>query len=143
MDLLNNLLSRPLEQRKREFQYRFAQSVVFGLPVIALQYVGPMLGGISEERERWIGILQLLLTGWIVYVAAAGMVFEGILLVRQRFSLDLVIGLIAIGVFLYSAASVGHVVVDGTLWYPVRFYLAVILLILWTGFRWWRLARGR
>src|SRR3954466_3838186 len=77
-DSFETLLNRPREQRVREFKYRFAQSAVFGLPVLALQRFGPALGG--AESPRWVGVLQLLLAGWVVYVGAAGMLFEGALL---------------------------------------------------------------
>src|SRR5207247_2497394 len=73
-DNLAVLLARPLEQRKREQQYRFAQSVVFGLPVIALQLWGHKLGPI--DAQRWASVMQLLLAGWVMYVNL-GMVFEG------------------------------------------------------------------
>ena len=65
----------------REFQYRFAQATVFGLPVIALQICGPSLGG--ADAPRWVAILQILLCGWIVYVGAAGILFEGAILLAS------------------------------------------------------------
>jgi hypothetical protein len=139
-DRIELLLSRPIEQRKREFQYRFAQSVVFGLPVLFLQYVGPSLGGIVEERQRWIGILQGLLAGWVVYVGAMGMVFEGILLLGRKLSIDLLVGIIALGCWVHSAISVLHVTIDGKLWYePLLFHGSVTSLAVWTGIRWWQL----
>src|SRR5687767_3056847 len=75
VDTLQSLLDRPVSERLRESKYRFAQSVVFGLPVLALQWFGYRLGG--TEADRWIGLLQLLLAGWIMYVGAAGLLFEG------------------------------------------------------------------
>ena len=44
-----NLLSRPPEQRLREYKYRFSQSIVFGLPVVALQLYGRALGPADSE----------------------------------------------------------------------------------------------
>ena len=41
---VSDLLDRPPEQRLREYKYRFSQSIVFGLPVIALQLWGRALG---------------------------------------------------------------------------------------------------
>src|SRR5437867_3364487 len=79
---LQSVLSRPPQERQREHRYRFAQTLIFGLPVLALQWFGRRLGG--EEQDRWIGLLQALLTGWIVYVGAAGLAFEGLLLLRRR-----------------------------------------------------------
>src|SRR5271156_1761343 len=70
------LLDRPRADRAREFRYRLGQAVVFGLPVIALEQFGHHLGG--PESDRWVGILEALLAGWVVYVGAAGLAFEGI-----------------------------------------------------------------
>src|SRR5439155_14755490 len=75
------LLARPDEQRFREYKYRCAQAIIFGIPVIALQLFGRSLGG--PEAPRWIAILQALLSGWVVYVAAAGMIFEGLILIPR------------------------------------------------------------
>ena len=66
---LTALLARDDDQRLREYKYRFSQAAVFGLPVLALQGWGRSLGG--PESERWVGVLQALLAGWVVYVGAA------------------------------------------------------------------------
>jgi hypothetical protein len=79
-DLSNLKLDRPLERRVREFKYRCAQTFVFGIPVLALQMFGRRLGG--PESERWIAILQGLLCGWIVYVAAVGMTVGAVIELR-------------------------------------------------------------
>jgi cation transport ATPase len=140
---IDDLLARPLDQRIREYKYRLAQALVFGLPVIFLQYVGPHLGG--AESERWVGVLQAILAGWIVYVGAAGMTFEGaILLGRRRMTLEFAVAVTAVGLFLYSAASVTGVIVRGQLWYrPLLFHWMVVLLAAWCGWRWSRLAAPR
>jgi cation transport ATPase len=137
-ETFESLLNRPREQRVREFKYRFAQSVVFGLPVLALQRYGPALGWV--EAGRWVGVLQLLLAGWVVYVAAAGMLFEGIVTLARRLPgarADFVIALIAVVVYLLSAVSIAHLILRGTPWFPARFDVVVALLILWCGGRWW------
>ena len=138
---LESLLERPADQRVREFQYRFAQSVVFGLPVIFLQYVGPNLGG--PESDKWIGLLQALLSGWATYVGAAGMLFEGlILLSRRKPTLDGLVALAAIAMYLFSAISVTGIIFHGGLLYrPLLFHVVIFLLVAWTGYRWWRLSR--
>src|SRR3954466_12679679 len=97
---LADLLNRPIDQRFREFKYRCAQSIVFGIPVLALQWFGPRLGGI--EAPRWIAILQAILCGWIVYVAAAGMLFEGLVARTLKTCPDLIVGVIAMGAYLMS-----------------------------------------
>ena len=58
---LHSVIDRPQAQRLQEFRYRFGQSVVFGLPVLALQWFGRSLGG--AESERWVALLQALLAG--------------------------------------------------------------------------------
>ncbi len=139
---LETLLVRPPEQRIREFQYRFAQAMVFGLPVIFLQYVGPSLGG--PESDKWIGLLQALLSGWATYVGAAGMLFEGmILLSRRKPTLDGLVALSAIGMYFFSAISVFGIIFRGALFYrPLLFHVVIIVLIAWTGYRWWRLSHA-
>src|ERR1700712_820939 len=97
---IQSLLHRPLEQRVREFKYRFAQSVVFGLPVLALQRYGPQLGWV--EANRWVGVIQMLMAGWVVYVAAAGMLFEGIFLLPGKIAADLFVAIAAVGFYLIS-----------------------------------------
>jgi hypothetical protein len=136
-----SVLDRPPEQRLREHKYRFAQSVVFGLPVIALQCFGRSLGG--ADAPRWVGLFQALLSGWVVYVAAAGMFFEGILLIRQRVTGGLVVSTLAIGLYLASVASEVRLLITSTPWFePLLFHWAVILLASWSGMQWFRLSRA-
>lgn len=124
-----SILDRPLEQKIREHKYRFAQAIVFGLPVLALHFFSARLGGI--EAQRWSAALQALLAGWITYIAAAGMIFEGIILLiaRRKLTADLVIGVLALALYLCSlAASLAR---DRPL-----FLYGVILLAAWGGLRW-------
>src|SRR5262249_32594294 len=81
---IDSILHRPVSERVREYKYRFAQSLVFGLPVLALSLFGPALGG--PEAGRWIGLLQSLLAGWVMYVGVTGMLVEA--LMRRRLTLD-------------------------------------------------------
>lgn len=120
------MLERPLDQRIREHQYRCAQTLVFGLPVIGLQYFGRQLGG--PESTRWVTTMQVVLTGWILFIAATGMLTEGAMLLtaRRKLSADLVIALIAIAVFLISCVPV----------FPRMFHVVVIVLAIWSGARW-------
>ena len=67
---LQQLIDRPKSERLREYRYRFAQTAVFGLPVIALALWGPVLG--PTDWSRWASVIQALLTGWILYVAIFG-----------------------------------------------------------------------
>jgi cation transport ATPase len=120
---VRNLLERPAEQRRREYKYRCAQSLVFGIPVILLQYFGHRLGG--PEAARWVFVLQALLAGWVMYVGAAGMLLEGLILLRRRILPDLLVALVALG--LYLAGLLGPL--------PL-FHLSVMVVAAWTGIRW-------
>jgi cation transport ATPase len=138
-DRLSELLARPAHQRRIEYKYRFAQAVIFGIPVVALQYFGRALGG--AESPRWSGILQALLAGWAVYVGAAGMLFEGLLTIRQGIGGDLIIAVLSLGVYLYSLISVLAILIIGRPAYqPLLFHLSVIILAIWTGIQWRRFA---
>jgi hypothetical protein len=148
---LHHLLDRPDEQRLREYKYRFGQALVFGLPVLGLHEWGRSLGG--PDADRWVGLLQALLTGWIVYVGAAGMLFEGVVRLglayshRTRHRLgnigDLIVSSVAIGVYLWSAAGVVRMTLApaGAPW--LRFHWAVLLLAGWTGLQAVRLKNRR
>src|SRR5687768_11541261 len=125
MNDLEQLLARPHDQRLREYKYRCAQSLVFGLPVIALQWFGASLGG--PEAVRWVAILQLLLSGWVMYVGAAGMLLEGAILLRRgTLQPD----------FVVAALAVGAYVVSGQIGVPFLFHVAVMLVAIWAGVRW-------
>jgi cation transport ATPase len=136
-----NLLSRPLEQRIREYKYRFSQSIVFGLPVIALQIYGRALG--PTDSERWVSLLQALLAGWVLYVNL-GMLFEGILLLpMRRVTGDFIISIAAVVCYLYSLISAAHGIATSRLLFrPLLFHVCVIVLAAWSGWRWWRTSRG-
>jgi cation transport ATPase len=116
--------------------------VVFGLPVLALEIWGFDLG--PADAARWVPILQALLAGWVIYVNL-GMLIEGlILLLHGRLSADLLITAAAVGAYLFSLVSVLHIFLTGRPWYrPRLFWACVIVLIVWTGFRWFCLARRR
>ena len=125
---ISDLLNRPTDQRVREFRYRCAQSIVFGLPVLALQWLGPRLGG--PEAPLWIGILQMLLAGWILYVAAAGMLLEGLLTRSWKHIADTFIAVVSISLYLLSVIGVARL-----------FQWVVLLLITWSALRWAWLVR--
>lgn len=129
------MLNRPLDQRIREHKYRCAQSLVFGLPVIGLQYFGYQLGG--PESARWVTVMQIVLTGWILFVAGTGMLSEGIVLLvaRRRVTADFIVALIALALFVFSCISAA-VFFLGTNSPPRFFHVVVIILAAWSGVRW-------
>lgn len=135
MSRLDDLLARPPDQRLREYRYRFAQSVVFGLPVLALQWFGRSLGG--AEADRWVAILQTLLTGWVLYVGAVGMLFESVLrLGRRQLAADLVPSTAAVAAFAIGVWRTFLLVAEPTTAPAPTFHWSVLILIGWTGLRW-------
>ncbi len=130
-----------MSERAREHKYRFAQAMVFGLPVIALQLFGRQLGG--AEAPRWIALLQAVLSGWIACVACTGMITEGIvlLIIRRRLTADLLVALVAVAIEVFSVLSVLHILVSGQIWYrPLLFHVVVVVLVGWCGLQWARCA---
>ena len=129
--MIESVLLRPLEQRLREHKYRCAQTLVFGLPVVALQYFGHKLGG--PEAARWVTVIQVVLTGWILFVAATGMLSEGVMLIvaRRKLSADLLVALFASAMFLFSCIS-------ALTNRPRLFHIVVFVLALWSFAQWMR-----
>ncbi len=133
------VLQRPPSERLREYKYRFAQSGVFGLPVIALHFLGPMLGG--PEAARWVGVLQLLLAGWVMYVGGAGMLVDAML--RRRITADGLVAATALALYLVSAAGVIHLLITARPLNVREFFpWAVLILFVWTGIQWFRHRRA-
>jgi len=135
---IRDILNRPPDQRLREYKYRFAQAVVFGLPVVGLQYFGLGLGG--AEAAVWVGLLQAALAGWVLYVGAAGMILEGFLRIRSGVSAYLVAAMAYTGFYLASFLGLVVLIVRRlperqTFW----FHWAVLILIIWCGIQWSRL----
>jgi hypothetical protein len=130
-DPIGQLLNRSREQRAREYQYRFAQTAVFGLPVVGLWAWGAGLDPVGHER--WGTVLQALLCGWILYVNA-GMVIEGVLL--RRVTGDLVITAAALGMFLWSLGVIVLMLSGRGIRGVELFPVCVVLLAVWTGSRW-------
>jgi hypothetical protein len=141
LSALNALLQRPLDQRIREYQYRAAQSAVFGLPVLALHFFGHFLG---SGADRWPILMQMLLTGWIVYVSATGMIFEALLTMRPQFAADFSIAAIATALFAFSSARVIYqIAITASATATTYFHLTVLLLLAWTALRFTWLSRQR
>jgi cation transport ATPase len=140
---LESLLDRPSGQRVREYKYRFAQSVVFGLPVVGLELYGRALGG--READRWVMFIQLLLTTWVMYVGATGMLSEALLMLPRRWSADLPVCLVGVGMYLAGVVSFVGVITGGpAILGRAWFTGAVVLVGIWTGARWgWESARLR
>jgi len=135
---LEQVLTRPIDQRLREWRHRTWQAIIFGLPVLFLQWFGAALGGM--ESARWVAIFEALLAGWITYVVAVGTLTEGLLLLlgRRRLTADFVVALVSIIAYSFSAISTLGVFFTGHAWYrPLLFHVVVIVLGAWSAARWW------
>lgn len=110
---------------------------MFGLPVVALQWLGGRLGG--HEAQRWVAVMQALLAGWAVYVGATGMLSEGVVCWwrRRRITLDFVAGLVVAGLYAASLPPAVHLLFTNRLWFGGPwFHWSVLILAGWTGARW-------
>jgi hypothetical protein len=138
---IEQLLARPDAERARDYRYRFGQSVVFGLPVIALEVWGRSLGG--REAARWVGVLQALLSGWVLHVGAGGMLFEGLILLhaRRRGTGGLAVAAVAVALYVFSAIQLGRLIFARAAGAGPVFHAVVILIASWSAWQWWRLAR--
>jgi cation transport ATPase len=136
---IHSILNRPISERIREHKYRFAQCMVFGLPVMALYFFGPRLGG--PETGRWIGLLQLLLGGWCLYIGALPLLSEGaMLLAMGKFRFDLLVGLAAAIVYVVGAVGWIFILRGERPPMPSAFAITVVVLIVWSGVQWFRLS---
>ena len=133
-------MNRPVAERLREHKYRFAQCTVFGLPVLALHFFGARLGG--PESSRWIGLMQALLAGWCLYLAALPILSESLMLMAMgKAKVELLVSVAAM--ILYVVGVVGWIFTlrGRASLMPGAFALVVVILILWSGVHWLRLSR--
>ena len=137
---VESILHRPISERLREYKYRFAQCAVFGLPVLGLHLFGAKLGG--PEAGRWIGLMQALLTGWCLYLAALPMLSESLmLLAKGKMKVELLVALAAMVLYVIGAVGWIFTLRGRSALLPSAFALVVLILIAWSGGQWLRLAR--
>ena len=118
--------------------------MIFGLPVLALQVLGPKLGG--PESARWIGLFQLLLAGWVMYIGAVGLFAEAMLEepIRRHCSktaFGAAVGFFSIGFYVIGVMCWVMVMFAKLKVLPAAFAVAVSLPTVWSGIQWLRLAR--
>jgi cation transport ATPase len=132
---IRDVVNRPAPERLREYKYRFAQSMVFGLPVLAISYFGLSLGG--PEAGRWVGLLQILLAGWVMYVGAVAMVVDALL--RSKLTMDSLAATCALTLYALGVWAVLHLLIK-TVSLPTQqcFAWAVLLTCFWNGVQWFR-----
>jgi hypothetical protein len=126
------VLNRPPSERLREYKYRFAQSSVFGLPVVALHFAGPSLGG--ADAARWAGLLQVLLASWVMYVGLMAMGVEA--LMRRRLTVDAVFTGIGGGLYVLALIDLARIMSMRSTIEHGWFAAAVGVAMCWNGLRW-------
>ncbi len=132
---IHSILNRPISERIREHKYRFAQCLIFGLPVLALHFFGAKLGG--PEAGRWTGLLAALLAGWCLYVGAVPLLSEGMMLLAQRqFKMQLLIGCGAMAFYIVGVVGWIMALRGGPAPFAAAFAYAVVLLVVWSGVNW-------
>jgi cation transport ATPase len=141
LEVIHRLFARPQHDRLREYRYRCAQAFVFGLPVFFLHFFGQRLGG--PEAARWSGTLQAALAGWVVYIGAIGMLFEGAVVLswHRRITGDLLVALTTLLLYLSSVISLILIITGREPFFPRQFHVSVALVIFWTGGKWMILKR--
>lgn len=93
-----------------EYKSRLATALVFGLPALALHYLGPLLasgGGQNARAMLYPWLFELLLVAWAAVAAGWPILWQGVLsAVRFRMTGDLLTMLIVAAAFVPSAVGV-------------------------------------
>jgi len=131
----------------REYKARLAQAIMFGLPAIVLHYVGPLLspgGGQSAAGLRFPWLFEMLLVGWMCYVAAWPIIWQGVAsLIHLRATSDLLTTCIIFASFAPSAIGALSMLFTNEPWFgsphagegPV-FHATVLTVMLAVAQRW-------
>ena len=118
-------------ERRRQWKYRFAQSLIFGLPIVALHFIGPKLGG--PEAPRSVALFEALLAGWVLYVGALGMIGDA--LVRRGITADGLVALVAMGIYVVGVWRLIASVNEKTPGLSRGFLASAVLIIVWSAIR--------
>ncbi|MEE9212700.1 MAG: hypothetical protein V3U29_08610 [Phycisphaeraceae bacterium] len=105
----DNDLATLRDKLVHEYKSRFATALVFGLPALALHYLGPLLAGHPTEPRGMFypWLFELLLVGWACIAAGWPILWQGgLALVRLRVTGDLLTSVIVIAAFVPSAVGV-------------------------------------
>lgn len=110
--------------------------------MLALQAFGRGLGG--PESARWVALFQALLTGWVVYVGAGGLLYDGIaaLAGHGRVAASLLVGLVAAVLYLFSLWRSVATFASGAAPHTC-YHLVILLIAAWSGINWLRLAQKK
>lgn len=153
----DNDLALLRDQMRREYRARFSQALVFGLPALAVHYLEPILasgGGHNAGSLAFPWLLQLVLVGWAIWVAALPIIWQGIWsLIHLRPTADLLTTAIVLLAYIPSAFGVASLLFINEPWFGVAvrhmgadvaavplagpaFHLAIMAVMLATCQRW-------
>jgi len=154
----DNELPALREQMVREYRARFSQALVFGLPALALHYLGPMLtggGGASNTSGgggmAYPWLLEMVLVGWSLWVAGLPILWQGFAsLIHLRATADLLTTMIVMLSFIPSAVGVVSLLFTSVPWFGLpyddagaavelrgpAFHIAVMAVMIATFQRW-------
>jgi len=130
-----------------EYKSRLATALVFGLPALALHYVGPVLAGGGGQDARamlYPWLFELLLVGWACVAAGWPILWQGALSARRlRATGDLLTTLIVAVAFIPSAVGVLSMAVVNEPWFGApaggggpTFGVAMVAIVLSVLQRW-------
>ncbi len=108
-----------------EYKSRLATALVFGLPALALHYLGPMLAGSAGQGGAgssggmalpWL--IEAMLAGWMCLAAGWPFLWQGALSLRHgRLTADLLTAVLIGGCFIASAIGVLGMAVGVRPWF--------------------------
>jgi len=137
------------EQVAYEYKSRLATVLVFGLPAVALHYVGPVLAGGAEGADGgramvYPWLFELLLASWACVAGGWPILWQGALaVVNRRATGDLLTSTLVVLAIIPSAAGVASLAVTDQPWFggPAdgggpMFYAGVIAMTLALLQRW-------
>ncbi len=117
-----NDLTAMREHMTREYRLRLAQSLVFGLPALAVHYLAPVLArgsGQSAGSLIYPWIFEMILVGWTLWTAGLPMLWQGgLALLRGKCTGDLLTAAIVLAAFAPSALGVVSFLWTSDPWLP-------------------------
>lgn len=106
----DNPLPAMLDRMEKEYRQRLATSLMYGLPALALHYLGPLLatgGGKQTAAMLYPWLFELLLVGWVCFATAWPTFWNAALAVRSlRAHGDLLTACIVLAAWVPSAVGV-------------------------------------
>lgn len=125
-----------------EYKCRLATAVVFGLPAMALHYLGPVLagGGTGTRSMLYPWLFEMLLVGWLCVASGWPILWQGGLsLAHGRITGDLLGAAVIVFSFVPSAVGVLSLIVADQPWFGSigpAFHAAAAAVMLATAQRW-------